>query len=120
MHSSGLCLFAALFQNTNLTDHAVFQYGHIVEQVKGLEHHAHTATVGGSIEAMYPFEEEVCIICNEEGRIRELPYNCTICGAQFFGDIVLVGVKGDEFADLPLEFKEIKEMMPSLWEVSGQ
>ena len=75
--------------------------------------------VGGYIEAV-TLATDMAIICNEEGRIRELPYNCTICGAQFFGDIVLVGVKGDEFADLPLEFKEIKEMMPSLWEVSGQ
>lgn len=31
--------------------------------------------VGGYIEACYPFEEEVCIICNEEGKIRGLPLN---------------------------------------------
>ena len=32
-------------------------------------------TVGGYIEAYYPFEEEVCIICNEEGKITSLPLN---------------------------------------------
>lgn len=32
-------------------------------------------TVGGYIEAYYPFEEEVCIICNEEGKINGLPLN---------------------------------------------
>ena len=34
--------------------------------------------VGGSIEAMYPFEEEVCIICNEEGKILGMPLNRSV------------------------------------------
>ena len=33
------------------------------------------ATVKGSIEAFYPFEEQVCIVCNEEGKITGLPLN---------------------------------------------
>jgi len=33
------------------------------------------ATVKGSIEAFYPFEEQVCIVCNEEGKITDLPLN---------------------------------------------
>ena len=33
------------------------------------------AAVGGDIEALYPFEETVCIICNEEGKINGLPLN---------------------------------------------
>ena len=32
-------------------------------------------TVGGWIEAVYPFEEEVCIICNEEGKLNNMPLN---------------------------------------------
>lgn len=32
-------------------------------------------TVGGYIEAYYPFEELVCIVCNEEGKINGLPLN---------------------------------------------
>ena len=31
--------------------------------------------VGGSIEAVYPFEERVCIVCNEEGKLEGLPLN---------------------------------------------
>lgn len=31
--------------------------------------------VGGYIEAYYPFEEPVCIVCNEEGKITGLPLN---------------------------------------------
>jgi hypothetical protein len=34
--------------------------------------------VGGSIEAMYPFEEEVCIVCNEEGKILDMPLNRSV------------------------------------------
>lgn len=32
-------------------------------------------TVKGSIEAFYPFEEQVCIVCNEEGKINGMPLN---------------------------------------------
>ena len=35
-------------------------------------------TVGGSIEAYYPFEEQVCIVCNDEGKISGLPLNRAI------------------------------------------
>ena len=33
------------------------------------------AVVGGDIEPFYPFEEQVCIVCNEEGKIIGLPLN---------------------------------------------
>lgn len=33
------------------------------------------AVVKGSIETFYPFEEEVCIVCNEEGKITGMPLN---------------------------------------------
>ena len=35
-------------------------------------------TVGGNIEAYYPFEEQVCIVCNDEGKISGLPLNRAI------------------------------------------
>ena len=31
--------------------------------------------VGGSIEAVYPFHEPVALICNEEGKLLNLPLN---------------------------------------------
>lgn len=31
--------------------------------------------VGGSIEAVYPFEEPVALVCNEEGKLLDLPLN---------------------------------------------
>ena len=35
-------------------------------------------TVCGSIEACFPFEEQVCIVCNSEGKINGLPLNRAI------------------------------------------
>lgn len=62
--------------------------------------------VGGYIETV-TLAEDFCIICNEEGRLQELPYNLTFCGVSFVGTILFVGVAGDEFADLSKEYAEI-------------
>ena len=55
--------------------------------------------VGGWIETVTLCTDLVLIV-NEEGRIRGLPYNTTICGCQLYGPVLAVGVKGDEFASL--------------------
>ena len=57
-------------------------------------------TVEGYIETVTVCSDLV-IICNEEGRIRNLPYNCTILGADFFGTILLAGINGEEFGNVP-------------------
>lgn len=57
-------------------------------------------TVEGYIETVTVCTDLV-IICNEEGRIRDLPYNCTILGADFFGTILLAGINGEEFGNVP-------------------
>ena len=73
--------------------------------------------VGGYIETV-TLANDCCIICDEEGRLKGKPYNCTICNIDFVGDIVFVGVDGDEFTDIPLPdgFKGFKRMFPRLWE----
>lgn len=65
--------------------------------------------VGGYIETV-TFATDMCVICDEEGRLKGKPYNCTICGVDFVGDILLVGVKGEDFADLPIDFQRAKEL----------
>lgn len=55
--------------------------------------------VGGYIEAV-TLCTDLVLICNEEGRIRGLPYNTTIAGCQFFGPVLAVGTKGVEFSSL--------------------
>ena len=36
--------------------------------------------VGGMIEAYYPFEEQVCFVCNDEGKINGMPLNRAVYG----------------------------------------
>ena len=55
--------------------------------------------VGGFIETV-TFATDAVLICNEEGLISDLPYNCTMFGHQLFGTIAILGVNGDEFCDL--------------------
>ena len=67
-------------------------------------------TVGGDIEAYYPFEEQVCIVCNEEGKINGLPLNRAIRDANT-GDIadIIAGTfficdcSGESFGSLSSE-----------------
>ncbi len=33
------------------------------------------AAVGGDIQAVYPYEDPVALICNEEGKLMGLPLN---------------------------------------------
>lgn len=66
-------------------------------------------TVGGYIKTV-TFAIDSCIICNEEGRLIGLPYNCSICGVDFVGTIIFVGVDGDEFTDYPASWSSFKQM----------
>ena len=55
--------------------------------------------VGGYIET-FTVATDLVIICNEEGRLINLPYNCTIAGGvDFVGTILFVGKKLDRFCD---------------------
>ena len=56
--------------------------------------------VGGYIETV-TFMSDLVVICNEEGRLINLPYNCEILDVDFVGTIVFVGRKEDEFTDCP-------------------
>ena len=57
------------------------------------------AIVGGQIQALYPWEDPVALICNDEGKLLRLPLN-RICG-----------IEGDEFVSLsdPLMIKYQKK-----------
>lgn len=57
--------------------------------------------VGGYIETVTLLEDLV-LICNEEGKINDSPFNCNILGESFFGTLVFAGVDGEEFSDIRL------------------
>jgi len=62
--------------------------------------------VGGYIEAV-TLASDLVVICNEEGRLNCLPYNCRICGVDFVGTIIFAGVEGEDFGNLPRQFLDI-------------
>ena len=62
--------------------------------------------VGGDIEAVYPFDDPVAIVCNEEGKLLSLPMNRAltdesgvpydiVCGTFF-----VVGIGDENFTSL--------------------
>lgn len=55
--------------------------------------------VGGYIETV-TLEEDLILVCNEEGLIRGLPSNPWL-GYDFRGDFFLVGRDEDAFTDVP-------------------
>ena len=56
--------------------------------------------VGGNIE-VYAAMPGVVVICNEMGRLYGLPLNAQICGENFVGTVVIAGIDGEDFADVP-------------------
>ena len=84
--------------------------------------------VGGSIQAVYPYEDPVALICNEEGKVYGMPYNravrdeagklmglplnrsLTDDNGEIYdiiaGNFILTGLTEDNFGDLSPELME--------------
>ena len=62
--------------------------------------------VGGYIEAVYPWEDEAAIICNEEGKIAKLPANRALLDSNgdmydiVCGTFLVVGLTEEDFGSL--------------------
>ena len=62
--------------------------------------------VGGYIEPCAPAElreKKIELLCNEEGLLKGLEVNINLCPFFFVGQLVAVGVDGEEFVGLSLE-----------------
>lgn len=71
--------------------------------------------VGGYIEVVKLFSD-VIVVCNEEGKLKGMDYNCTIWGEDFVGDIFFCGVDGEDFVDIPFDMKTMKKILPMLFQ----
>lgn len=58
-------------------------------------------TIGGRLES-FTFATDACILTDEEGVFKDLPFNVELMDNPFYGPILLVGVNGDEFCDFPV------------------
>lgn len=81
--------------------------------------HAFQEAVGGYIEAI-PLRPDLVMIVNEEGKLQGLPYNFRI-NLNGYEDVIvgpclIVGAKGEEFADCPLSQKDLQDYFDGLEE----
>ena len=82
-------------------------------------------TVGGYIETVSIDDHELVLIVNEEGKLRDMPYNFSaLCsahaydayvewGEQLFGTVIVCGTSPtkDTFEDIPIDFNEWKALL---------
>jgi hypothetical protein len=78
--------------------------------LKGLQ-----AVVGGTIQAVYPFDEQVALVCNDEGKIYGLPLNRALydnTGKMYdivAGTFFICGLNEDSFDSLSA--KQMEQFM---------
>lgn len=64
------------------------------EQLKSLQ-----KLVGGHITTV-TIAEDCCLVCDDEGLLKDKPVNENL-GGRLVGDVLVVGVNGDDFTDVP-------------------
>ena len=70
------------------------------------------AVVGGYLEAVYPFEQPVALVCNEDGKRDGLPLNRALRDSDgdiydiIAGNFFLAGLGKNDLTDLPHELAE--------------
>ena len=65
--------------------------------------------VGGYIETTG--RKNLIIICNEEGKLRGMKPNLAFGTDLIVGTIIVCGASGDEFADIPIDFKKWEQIV---------
>lgn len=93
------------------------KYGHVTHISNTLENLQ--KTVEGYIQTV-PLTTKDVIICNEEGKLKNLPrnirmYGDTVYSETLVGDIIVAGVSGDEFSDINISFSDWKSLVDK-WE----
>ena len=70
------------------------------------------AAVGGDIQAVYPYDDMVALICNEEGKYMGLPLNRALYDEEgqmydiVAGSFLIVGLGEEDFTDLSPDLME--------------
>ena len=82
------------------------EYGHVCNISKRLENLQ--KTVDGYIEAVPVTKsadgKQIIMLCNEEGKLKGLETNFWLYDEEIVGTVIICGVDGEEFADLPFTF----------------
>ena len=70
------------------------------------------AALDGHLEAVYPFDQPVALVCNEDGKRDGLPFNRALRDADgdvydiIAGNFFIAGLGQNDFTDLPHELAE--------------
>ena len=86
--------------------------------VKEIEHTLKNlqSVVGGYIQALYPYEEMVSVVCNEDGIALNLPLNRIVEGYGVIrGTFFLCGLTEDDFCGLTDD--QIKRYSKQFWDI---
>ena len=73
--------------------------------------------VGGTIQAVYPFDDPVALVCNDEGKLMGLPLNRALRDedGQMYdavaGTFLVVGLSEEDFASLTPELAQKYEQL---------
>ena len=64
-------------------------------------------TVGVYIEITYPWREPIALVCDEEGMLKQLPFNRLVAPQNaIFGTFFLCGIGEEDLTDLPEELAD--------------
>ena len=66
--------------------------------------------VGGYFEVV-AIRPGLCLLCDEEGKIKRLKPNVILKRDIIVGPVVIVGSEGEDFTDCPISLDEWKEMI---------
>lgn len=67
----------------------------------GEELHDMQEIVGGTIQALYPWDDPVAVVCNDEGKITGLPLNRVLGDYDIIaGTFFICGIQDDTFCSL--------------------
>ena len=96
-----------------------------VREISGLDEMR--AIVGGHIQAVYPFQDEVALICNEDGKILGLPYNRPLANDRgvpydmICGTFFLAGLGAEDFTSLNEEqIKKFSALYDNMVVLAGE
>ena len=85
--------------------------------IKDIEHTLENLQkeVGGYIQALYPYEEEVAVVCNEEGLFLDLDWNRVVAPyGPVKGTFFICGIDVDSFCGLTDE--QIETYKARFWD----
>lgn len=84
------------------------KYGHVTHISARLENLQNT--VGGYIETITVIKG-VILICNEEGKLRDLEPNMWLNGDLIRGTIIICGQNGEDISDIPITLQQWRNIV---------